>query len=145
MGAVFPGGPAAPTPRPEKMMAKIFETLKCDLTDEELLETGRQLARAQSNLTHAEANKKQIDARLKGEIDGYRLQAAELSERVNTGYELRAVECKEVPDRLNLNVQIIRMDTGELVRQRAMTEREREQLLPFGHPPENGDSPEQNA
>lgn len=117
---------------PANETRKIVDYLRCNLTDEELLETGKQLARANAQRAEAESHKKEIDSQLKADIEKHASRALSLSVLLNNGYEYRNVECQQVKDFAAGTVTVIRNDTGEIVLERPLTADERQAALPIG-------------
>ncbi len=108
------------------------ESLLVRLSPEELVRKGEQLARLlQSTATlRADAKKhaKLVAEQLKEQED----EAAALAQEISAGAELREVRCFERPRVDALLVDIVRADTGEVIRSRAMQPHERQQPLSWG-------------
>lgn len=104
--------------------------LEVILTDTEIAERSK----AMSKLV---INKRQIKAKAKSEAEGYAAQIKLLEQQIDSeasiiedGKEFRNVDCLEriSPEAPN-EVEIIRLDTGEVIATRPMTEEERQQSL----------------
>lgn len=65
-------------------------------------------------------------------------QIRELSEEVRSGKTYRDVPCERIYNWTDGSVKDVRTDTGEVIRERGMTEAERQKSLPFP-PPESSD------
>ena len=109
-----------------------IEVLVCDLDTGEIAEraadqarTHIQLARHQEEMKEKAAKEKKIEAQMKGRL-------AELAAAVHTGKEDRPVECAERADVYERSIETVRLDTGEIVRSRRMTEKEKENALQRG-------------
>ena len=107
-------------------MPRVIRKCRFDLTDEEKMELGQRAARELQSLQQAEESKKEIDAQLKGTIEGHRAQALSFSRTLNNGYEYRDAECDERFDWESGMVIVTRCDTGERVDARPMTTEERQ-------------------
>lgn len=113
-----------------KRRDKCTEYVKYEFGDEEQRENAQKLARKNRNLAEHALKKKQLAADLKLEEEGLNSDIATLSRHVTDGYDFRMVDCRIV---YNVPIvgkkDIIRMDTGELVRTDSMTEEERQEEL----------------
>lgn len=126
---------------------KTIHSLKCKLTDSEKLHRSEELARALCERDEHEqtmTNKKAAWKKTSQELDA---KVRHFQNVVDSGYEQRAVECRDEfnwPDR---TVDTYRLDTGELVQSRAMFEHELQRELEL-NPPKRGKAsgkPEANA
>jgi len=109
------------------MRKRTVELLSCRLTDEEVLEKGKHLAEKELELIDLEAEAKEVASSYKENIKGTRTMIAKLSEEVSTEKEEREVSCDWVfhsPTRGTK--ELIRLDTGESIRQTEMTERDKQ-------------------
>ncbi len=104
--------------------------LKCDLTDAEIADTARDLARANSQKKSIEDQKKEVDAQLKADIAAQDSIIGRLSALINTGHEYRNIECRiELDTPESGKKTIIRLDTGEIVNVKPMTDEDRQMAL----------------
>lgn len=94
------------------------------------------LARALEKVDDAEQRKETVDAELKGEIKAHAQQASVLAAKLRNGYEYRYIDCQESHDYDTGQVRTLRIDTGELVLERAMTPEERQVGFAFKVPAE---------
>lgn len=107
------------------MPQKIVEYLQYRFTDEELLEIARLNARTQSEKRALENQKAQITKQLAGEIAAKDADLQKFSEFVSNGFEYRNVECSVLLDCPKKgHATIYRIDNGETVRTRLMTQEE---------------------
>lgn len=114
------------TPRKEKLMLKVI------FGEDELKEFSGQLARATEELCAAEEEKKAITAQFKERTESAKMTALALSRKINSGYDMRYVDCElKMDDPRVGEVTIIRLDTGEIVRTRPMTDEECQFKLDF--------------
>lgn len=107
--------------------------LPCALTDAETLLRGNELARCQLELGKIEANKKANAADFKAQAEAIENRIARLARVVAEKEESRPVECRLEEDRNAATMKTVRVDTGEVVSSRPMTEAERQSRL-FGGP-----------
>ncbi len=119
-----------PPPLPKMLQTSYTEKeLECRLTDAELLDLGKQLARANTNLEEQEEKKKEVTKQLAADVESARNAAISLSRRLNSGTEYRRVRCQIVRDLETCTVRAIRLDTHEVVSERTMTDEERQLKL----------------
>lgn len=106
------------------------EYLKCDFTDSEIAEAAKELARANSRKASIEQQKKDVDAQLKSEIVAQETIIGRLAAQINTGSEYRNVECRVELDTPEAGKKrTIRLDTGEEVSVKPMTDTDRQMVL----------------
>jgi hypothetical protein len=117
--------------------------LRVDFTDPELLELGKKLGEATTELRQAKDEAKGISAQLKAKCDGIQARVDEMSNKLCCGYTMRNVACElrfDVPHRGMKSTY--RLDTGELVGVASMTtsemqgelELKTDNVVPFGTP-----------
>ncbi|MDR0843038.1 MAG: hypothetical protein LBP68_06440 [Acidobacteriota bacterium] len=97
------------------------EVLPVALTQEELRIRGDELAKAVIELDEAEDAKKLADKAMKEDIDNISARANRLSRVIQSGIEHRAVPVYESVNAHLRRVEIIRRDTGKVVRYREAT------------------------
>ncbi len=107
---------------------KTFQMLKCNLTNDELLQCGQQLADAQQTIDDVAAELDDFKAQCKSKTATAEALAARLGKLIRQRYEHRRVECEIVKDYHNEAITIVRGDTGEIVERRDMTHDELAQL-----------------
>lgn len=120
------------------MEKRDFEHIKYTFTQDEIRQLGEGLAREAQSVIDLKVQKTSVTATFTGQIKTAEKRVADLTTRINNGYELREVEClilMETP-RPGLK-RIIRMDTNETVREEAMTMQEMQSN--FGFPEPEGD------
>ena len=105
------------------------EELPVELSDEERIERARQLGEIVETITNKEIEKKAETKRLQSAIDELKRKRTQLAEVCRKGEELRQIECRTVCYWEDETVSIIRVDTGEIVRTRPMTSKDRQQKL----------------
>ncbi len=106
------------------------EYLRCELTDTEIADTARDLARANSRKASIDQQKKEADAQLKAEIQAQESIIARLSALINSGHEYRNIECRvELDTPTSGRKTIVRLDTGEIVSEKPMTDADRQMVM----------------
>lgn len=116
------------TPLPEKK--KITLTLRCNLTDPEKINAGKELAEATNQLTELENDRKQVADSFKAKITAEDAKVASLSNKVRSGYEFRQVPCLVHFDEPTTGMKrTVRTDTNEQVSVEAMSEGEKQRNL----------------
>jgi hypothetical protein len=100
-------------------------TVPCGLTEDEFKTKSSELARKINELRRTEEAKKDAAAEWKLKIDLLKAEVLTLTDVVSTKTELRPVDCEEVPMAGPGTVEVVRCDTGEVVRVRSMTEDEK--------------------
>ncbi len=108
---------------------KTKEYLKCILTEPEIKESGAQLARTYSEITDLEDQKKSLVSDFKAKIDGATASASILARKIQNGYEFRNIECEEWWDYECKVLEVMRLDTGEVIKSRPMTTDELQKKL----------------
>jgi hypothetical protein len=112
---------------------KVAEYLKYEFSEEETRDNAKSLARTSQQLSELELKKKQMMADIKSEIDDANAYAARLARWVNDEYDFRNVECEVTFDTPSPGWKtIVRLDTGESVKEARMTSEEMQQALPLG-------------
>jgi flagellar basal body rod protein FlgC len=113
-------------------------SLRCYLTQEELLAAGERLAELLDNLRGAESERESV-------VKQYKAKEAELAALIESQQllvrnksEIRMVDCVNVLDYTDVRCIVTRLDTGEIVVNRKLTEDEKQSTLEFdGEMPEN--------
>lgn len=107
------------------------ETLRCDLSEAEVRDRADQAARAFGEAAESEDELTGIATEMRGQIKRLRAQVGELLRAVREAAEYRPVDCVERRNESEAKVEVIRVDTGEIVRSRPFTPDERQLgLLP---------------
>lgn len=107
------------------------KTLKCVLTEAELLTAARAMADAQSKVADLEDELDQFKAQNKGKLTAEESIASAKGSIIRCGYEFREVDCDIVSDHKTGMVTTMRNDTHEVIESREMTEAEKQQRLPL--------------
>lgn len=132
------------TTKDEEIKRKFTEQLPCALTDADLAQIARAIGGKRHEIQDLEAKKRQATDHYKALIDGAQAKADELAEAARAGVEQREVLCVEAFVWRAGKVVVRRDDTGEVVRERAMTVEERQAGMPWAAPdvkPASGDKP----
>jgi hypothetical protein len=116
-------------------------SLRCQLTQEELLAAGEKLAELLDNLRGAESARESV-------VRQYKAKEAELAAQIESQQllvrnksEIRTVDCVNVLDYTDVRCIVTRLDTGEIIVNRKLTEDEKQSTLEFdGEKPENATS-----
>ncbi len=111
-------------------MKPYTELLRCELTDSEMADAARELARSNQRCASIEQQKKEVDSQLKAEIEAEKTKIARISSLINTGSEYRNIECRvdlDLPDPGKKTTY--RLDTGEEVSVKNMTDADRQMAL----------------
>ncbi|NMW21414.1 MAG: hypothetical protein HKK67_07240 [Chlorobiaceae bacterium] len=103
--------------------------VKCHLTEEENIDKGRELADHVQIIESLQEEKRALAAAAKTKIDSHNLEAITLSLALRNGYEYRTLECRMVKNYTQRTVDIVRLDTGELVQTRPMEMGEAQESL----------------
>lgn len=108
---------------------KITKFLQYFFTQEEKAEIALDLARETSNINRLEDRKSQVTAQYSAEIKAAKAAVNAASEKLNSGYEHREIECSvEYHDPKWGKKSYFRKDTGEFVGSETMTLDELEAL-----------------
>ena len=104
--------------------------LECRLTEPEIKAAGKELAEALNHKTRIENELETFKQQKKAEVAAIDAIIARNTVLVNSEKEFRTVECEQRYDFDNALKTITRLDTGEIVRSEAITNAERQQLMP---------------
>ncbi len=108
-----------------------YESHKVQLTEKEIRDASEKLAKLTDDIEGKEADKKSVASQYKADIDRLTSDARSEAALVRNKYDYRQVECREEFDNDHRTVSIVRTDTGETVRTRAMTSAEKQSDLPL--------------
>jgi hypothetical protein len=116
--------------KPTPEISKITQLLRCQISDDEQIQSGKELADATNELTELENEKAQIVSDFKARMTAVEARVAVLGNKLRSGYEFRQVECSvtmDIPE--PGQKQTVRLDTKEVVSTAAMTEDEKQRKL----------------
>lgn len=114
---------------------RFSEMLPVRLTEAEIGERARRAALARRRVAEYESQQKAAADHWKLKIKTAEAERDELLDAIDSGVEDRAVECVEIFEWRTGLVRVTRADTGETIRERAMTAAERQPNLPHTAPP----------
>lgn len=119
---------SAPTPEEKK----ISRHLRVDLTNDQMIEIGKELADATNELKEIENEKSEVLSSFTARIKAASAAIAVLSNKLRSGYEFKDVQCSVVYDRpIAGEKTITRLDTGDIIETCSMTEEEKQRQLPL--------------
>jgi hypothetical protein len=125
---------------------RTYEDLRYPFTPDELRDLGLQLAAREQDRIDAEAEKKSTNATFNARIGDLDKEIAELTRKVNTGYEMRPVEVFALFDTPVIGTKrIVRADKAAgdpeaTLREEPMTLHERQSSFGFNFDPEDRDT-----
>ena len=114
--------------------------LPVKLTENELLIKGQELADLERQLSEVEDEKREVSKEFSGRIEGMKNRISETANTINSKQEIRDVEVAVSMDYKSLTVRVVRTDTGEIVSERLMSDKERQSTLKFPKEAEGKDS-----
>lgn len=103
--------------------------LPCQMSEQERLLKSMALAQKLDELDRVQLEKKAANDAFKERLNACHDAVSSLSREVRTGMEERPIECTENARYDDMMVDLIRMDTGEVVSSRPMHPSERQQAL----------------
>jgi len=106
------------------------ETLPVPLTPQEERQRAHELVEAMQARDQARMRLSELSREIKAEVQEIEQTIARLAAAVRSGTEPRQVEVSEMADPGAGIVSVVRGDTGEVIRTRAMTPEERQETLP---------------
>ena len=117
------------SPNKPKEISK--EYCKYKFNEEEKRELASELAQGVAELQQKEDDKKAIMSDLKSQIDSLNAKTNGLAGKMNNGYEMRHIECEVIRDFAKHEIRYLRIDTGECVRTKKMSQEDLEGDLPL--------------
>jgi len=131
-----PKTPAAPAAKKNKATER---TLRHTFDVPEKIELGGKLASILSEMAQIDADLDRIKSEFKGKTAAAEAQLNSVRDKINSGYELRLTKCEVVLDKPKAGMaQVIRLDTGDVVEEREMTEQEKQAELDIELNPTEG-------
>lgn len=112
------------------MITKVTRSLMVSLTEAEIRSCATELARVTASQAELEDEKKAVTSGFKQKIDRCVADCRALAQKVTTKRELRDIDCEWSPTPAG-KMELTRMDTGEVIDTRKMTEEERQESLPL--------------
>jgi len=114
----------------DNMNAKITRALMVGLNEDEVRAYAGELARVTAQQAELEDEKKAVTSGFKNRIDRCVADCRALAQKVTTRRELRDIDCEWQPSESG-KMLLARLDTGEIIDSRKMTEEEQQQALPL--------------
>ncbi len=109
---------------------KAYEYLRYDYTQEEIKAAGSDLAAANHKRDSIERRKKEIVASLTAELEEQKAAITRLSDMIRMGFEWRDIEVRvELDTPIQGQKRVVRLDTGEEVAVKRMTDDDRQMVL----------------
>lgn len=108
---------------------KVTQSLPVKLTQEELLESAKGLAKTTNELRDTEARKIEVTSQFAADLKKLKATADSLSIKISNGYEYREVECSWQFDYNKGTKTLYRHDTEEIVRTISLTIEDRQGKL----------------
>lgn len=108
---------------------KAMEYLACVLTDQELIEKSKELAKANEDLETAEDRKKDLMADITATIKKHEANIGQLARIVSQGKEYREIKCEWEINYTRGIKTLYRQDTGEIVKTGTVTQKDRQAPL----------------
>lgn len=105
---------------------KFNQQLPCKLTDKEILDAADKMAEAERQLTETEESLKTVKAQFKAQTEQAQAEVARYANLIRSKTEFRMIECEKF---MNYEAGVItetRLDTGEKLGEREMTEAEKQ-------------------
>lgn len=117
------------------MAGRLYEAIKYTFGAEEIRQLGEGLAREAQNVFDLRGEKANTVTALSASIKAAEKRVADLTTKINNGYELREVECLVLMETPRPGMKrIIRLDNNEMVREEAMTVNEMQSGFGFTDP-----------
>lgn len=108
---------------------KVSSWLPCELSEEEVLKAAREMAERLAKLDELEDQLASVKKQIGSDIDAANAQVGKFRDMVRTGIEHRNVMCTIRYEWARGKKITQRDDTGEIVREEAVSESERQQNL----------------
>ncbi len=116
----------------KKEILKSFDQmLPCEMSDEQLKDRGSQLAHAQEELEAHLVSAKEHRAELRDEKKALELKVHDLAEAVRSKKESREVKCALRIGKRDGWVEVVRLDTQEVITTRKMSNVDAQADIPF--------------
>ena len=111
---------------PNKQVEKCIEYLKHVFSEIEKKELADQMVEASVKVREVEGNLKSISTQLKAEINKHKASLDQASEKYRSGFEYRDIKCEATKDFKAGTLTIIRLDTGEIIKERVLDGEEKQ-------------------
>lgn len=109
-----------------------YRDLRCELSHDEVAERADLLAELQGEREKTERDKSASSAAFNAELKRLAGEITTRAQQVRDHAEQRSILCIEKVDRANHSAELVRTDTGEVIRRRSLSENELQgELLPI--------------
>jgi len=105
--------------------------LPCKLNEKDRADAADKLATAIQRVESLEIEKKTLNTNFKGQIDTQKEQIHKLTIEVKDGISQRSIDCELALNYSKLRAILTRLDTGQIVEERPMTEEEKQMKFEF--------------
>jgi hypothetical protein len=122
---------------PQFKEKEITETLRVEFTEKEKQEKAMRIASVIRDRDAKIGEFGEVKAHYAGEIKKLETEIASLASAINSGWEMRPVNCLEKKDYRTGTCVVTRLDTKEKVSERALTAAERQTTMPLKTKEEN--------
>lgn len=112
---------------------RVMKSLPCKMTDEEVRLKGRRLAELVLQRASLQGEQKSVAADFRQRIKDVDESIAEVRDEVDSGEEMRPVTCVETKTSRG-TIETVRIDTGETIGSRPLTDEERQEEMPGTSP-----------
>lgn len=109
--------------------SKTTRWLKYDFNEEEKRRLGADLSEAKLAEDDAKKKKASVAAQIGAEIKAADMRTCSLAEKLRSGYEYRDIPCEIEKDYNKGIVRIVRIDFGEIVEERKITDADSQQTF----------------
>lgn len=100
---------------------KVTQSLPVKLTQEEIVECAKSLAKTTNELRDCEARKMEVTSQFDADLKKLKATTDSISIKISNGYDYREVDCAWTFDYTKDTKTLTRLDTGEVVRTTQMT------------------------
>ena len=107
----------------------IVEPIKYHLSEDEKKELGQEMAQQVMKIKELTDQKKIITTRFGNDVANANALINAAAQKLESGFEMRSTDCEEHHDYVAKKIYIVRLDTGETIRQRDMTSAESQQEM----------------
>lgn len=108
---------------------KVTQSLPVQLTQEEIVEAARSLAKTTNELRDCESRKMEVTSQFAADLKKLKATTDSISIKISNGYEYKEVECAWALDYAKDTKTLTRLDTGEVVRTAQLTIEDRQGKL----------------
>ena len=108
---------------------KVTQSLPVKLTQEEIIESAKSLAKTTNELRDCEARKTEVTSQFAADLKKLKATTDSISIKISNGYEYREVECAWSFNYKTDTKTLTRIDTGETVRTTQLTIEDRQGKL----------------